>query len=393
MRFALAIGLCLAPFVASDLMSPDVASAKDRSRLKAQPAVQTKSQKSQVAIRGRYRAELNDNTVTIMAGGASGADAALVQDIAAVLDDGATMRVVPMIGKGPAQTLKDVMFMRGVDMGITQANILKHFAKTGELGPLESQIAYVAKLFNEEMHVLAHAGIADLAALDAKIVNIGPEGSGLELTARAVFAALGVSVRATHLDTADALAKLEAGVIDATVLIAGKPAPTLAHLGRDSGLKFLGLPYTKDLEDDYYPATLTHADYPELIEDGVRVDTVAVCAVLVSFNWSNDHTRTKKLARFVDRFFSNFDAFLVTPRHPKWRQVNFAATLEGWQRSPLAQSWIDQAKIAVAADGQGQERFQTFLAQADIGRAQVSEDQRVQLFRDFLEWSKTQKQN
>jgi len=402
MRFALAIGLCLAPFVALDLMSPDVASAKDRSRLKAQPAVQApkaqpavqaKSQKSPVAIRGRYRAELNDNTVTIMAGGASGADAALVQDIAAVLDDGAAMRVVPMIGKGPAQTLKDVMFMRGVDMGITQANILKHFAKTGELGPLESQIAYVAKLFNEEMHVLAHAGIADLAALDGKIVNIGPEGSGLELTARAVFAALGVSVRATHLDTADALAKLKAGEIDATVVIAGKPAPTLAHLGGDSGLKFIGLPYTKDLEDDYYPATLTHADYPSLIEDGARVDTVAVCAVLVSFNWSNDSARTKKLARFVDRFFSNFDAFLVTPRHPKWRQVNFAATLEGWQRSPLAQSWIDQAKTAVAADGQGQQRFQTFLAQADIGRAQVSEDQRVQLFRDFVEWSKTQKQN
>ena len=44
------------------------------------------------------------------------------------------LRVLPMVGKGPEQNIKDVMFLRGVDMGITQANLLKHFAKTGELG-------------------------------------------------------------------------------------------------------------------------------------------------------------------------------------------------------------------------------------------------------------------
>ena len=388
MRLALTIGLCLLPFVAADLLSASAADAKER-RQKAQAAVQAKQRTAPRAVRGRYRAELNNSTVTIM----TGAETAVVEDIASVLDEGAEMRVVPMIGKGPTQTLKDVMFMRGVDMGITQANILNHFAATGELGPLKSQIAYVAKLFNEEIHLLAHSGIADLKALDGRIVNIGPEGSGFELTARAVFAALGVRVRETHLDTADALAKLKAGEIDAMVVIAGKPAPILTHVRRDSGLKLLGLPYMKSLESDYYPEVLTHADYPALIDEGGRVDTISVCAVLVSFNWSEDNVRKKKLARFVDRFFSNFDAFLVDPRHPKWRQVNFAATLEEWKRSPLAQSWIDEAKAVAAADPKAQERFETFLAQADTGPTQVSEAERVKLFRAFLEWSKTQKQN
>jgi len=392
MRFALVIGLALLPLTAAGLAGTDEASAQDRAQARAQQESQAKTRASRSAIRGRYRAELNDNTVTIMGGSASGTDTAVVQDIAAVLDEGATMRVVPMIGKGPAQTLKDVMFMRGVDMGITQANILNHFAKTGELGPLKEQIVYVAKLFNEEMHVLAHSGIADLKALDGKVVNIGPEGSGHDLTVRAVFAALGVSVREVHLETTDAVAKLKAGEIDATVVIAGKPAPLLAHLGRDSGLKLLGLPYSRGLESEYYPATLTHADYPALIEDGARVDTVAVCAILVSFNWTNDTKRAAKIARFVDRFFSRFDAFLVSPRHPKWQQVNFAATLEEWERSPLAQKWIDQAKTA-AVQGGTQEHFETFLAQADVGRAQVSEAERVKLFRAFLEWSKTQTEN
>ncbi len=104
------------------------------------------------------------------------------------------------------------------------------------------------------------------------------------------------------------------------VVIAGKPAPLLAPLGPNSGLKLIGLPYMKSLENDYYPEVLSHADYPALIEEGARVDTISVCAVLVSFNWSEDSVRKKKLARFVDRFFSNFNAFLNDPRHPKWRQ-------------------------------------------------------------------------
>jgi len=342
-------------------------------------------------IRQNYRAQLNDNTVTIMAGATHGSDAAIVQDIAAVLDDGADLRVVPMIGKGPSQTVKDVLFMRGVDMGVTHATVLNHFAKTGEVGPIRDQVAYVAKLFNEEMHLLARAGIEDVKALDGKVVNFGPEGSGAEITARHVFATLGVHVSEVHLDDADAIAKLKSGEIDATILIGGKPSPLLSQIDRDSGLTLVSLPYAKGLEDETYPATLNHEDYPELIAPGARVDTVSVCAVLVSFNWDEQSARTKKLERFVNRFFSKFDAFLEAPRHPKWQQVNFAATLEGWKRSPLAQTWIDNAKTAVAADAGARKKFETFLAQADTGASTVSEEERTKLFRAFLEWSKTQK--
>jgi TRAP transporter TAXI family solute receptor len=378
MRTALAIGLCLLGVLSA--AAADSASAEDRT--------------SAQTIRDSYRGQLNGNTVMIMAGGADGTDLAIVQDLAAVLDDGEHLRVVPMVGKGPSQNLKDVLFMRGVDMGITQANILKHYAKTGELGPnLESQVAYIAKLFNEEMHVLARTEVSDIRALDGKTVNVGPEGNGAEITTRAVFDAIGITVREAHLEQADALAKLKAGDIDAIVVVAGKPAPIFTHLNDASGLKLLSVPYAKDLEDNYYPETLTQADYPQLIGDGTRIDTVAVCAVLVSFNWDKDSPRTQKLDRFVNRFFSNFNAFLAPPRHPKWQQVNFAATLEGWKRSPLAQAWIDHAKTTLAADPDARAQFETFLAQADTKAAATSEAQRAKLFRDFLEWSKTHDQN
>ena len=171
-----------------------------------------------------------------------------------------------------------------------------------------------------------------------------------------------------HLSDADAIQKLKSGEIAASIVVTGKPAPALSNIKDARGLKLLAVPYIKGLEDSYYPATLTHDDYPELVPAGGRVDTVSVCAVLVSFNWPSDSVRYEKIAKFVNRFFSNFDAFLKAPRHPKWREVNFAATLEGWHRSPLAQDWIDRAAKASTSTAE-RDHFDAFLAQASGGRA------------------------
>ncbi|HEU4476033.1 MAG TPA: TAXI family TRAP transporter solute-binding subunit, partial [Methyloceanibacter sp.] len=300
---------------------------------------------------------------------------------------------LPMVGKGPEQNIKDVLFLRGVDMGVTQANLLKHFDKTGELGPnLKGQIAYVAKLFNEELHILVREEVNDIKELSGKPVNFGPEGSGAEITGRLIFEALGVETQKLHINDADAIEKLKRGEIAATIAVTGKPAPVLASLKDASGLKLLAVPYAEGLEDEYYPGTFTHEDYPNLVQAGRSIDTVSVCAVLVSFNWSGDSVRYAKIAKFVDRFFANFDRFLVAPRHPKWREVNFAATLEEWRRSPLAQKWIDRAKQTT--DTASRTHFDAFLAQAGGERATpISEAERAELFRAFLQWSKGRSQN
>jgi TRAP transporter TAXI family solute receptor len=376
MRIALTLGLCLLACTA--VAAPR---AKDDANSDAKAAKAD-------TIRDNFRSRMNENVVTIMAGSPTGTDLAIVQDIAEVLN-GDGLRVVPMVGQGPAQNVKDVLFLRGVDMGVTQANILKYFARTGELGPdFIDQVAYVAKLFNEEMHVLVRDDVKSIEDLKGRPVNFGAQGSGAEITGRLVFEALGIDVKQLHLSDDEALQKLQSGEIAGTIVVTGKPAPMLANLRNTSGLKLLPVPYAKALEDSYYPATLTHDDYPDLVPAGGRVDTVAVCAVLVSFNWSDDSPRYKKIGRFVDRFFTDFDQFLKPPHHPKWREVNYAATLEGWHRSPLSQAYIDRVKAA-AADGSTKKNFDTFLAQAaPAGGARLSDAERADLFKAFLEWSK-----
>ena len=67
--------------------------------------------------------------------------------------------------------------------------------------------------------------------------------------------------------------------------------------------------------------------------------------------------------------------------------MNFAATLEGWNRSPLAQSWIDRAKASTNTAERN--HFDAFLAQANGPReTPISDAERADLFRAFIEWNK-----
>src|SRR5262245_13748726 len=159
MRIALACGLSLLAVAAVAVPSLTDQANAEVSTVNTGASTVVAAQNT----RENFRARINENVVTVMAGSPSGTDLAVIQDLAEVLDDGDNLRVLPMVGKGPEQNIKDVMFLRGVDMGITQANLIKHFDRTGDLGPnLKGRITYIAKLFNEEMHVLVRSEVTDI---------------------------------------------------------------------------------------------------------------------------------------------------------------------------------------------------------------------------------------
>jgi TRAP transporter TAXI family solute receptor len=337
------------------------------------------------------RERINNAVVTVLSGNRDGDALGVVYDLSEVLDEGDKLRVMPMVGKGSAQNIKDVLLLLGVDMGIAHSNLLNHYAKTGELGDIKERLTYIAKLFNEEMHVIAGSGINSIQDLSGKSVNFGEAGSGTQATSELVFQALGIKVNEVNMGQAEALQAISDGKIAATILITGKPSSFVKTLNKSDGLKLIPIPFSKPLVDDYYPATLTHADYPKLIGENEHVDTVANCAVLIAFNWPKGSSRYLKVARFVDAFFNHFDEFRKPPHKAKWRDVNFAATLEGWKRFPEAQVWIDAAKAkevaeAQAKDASTQAEFNRFIASRGDSPPVRTTAQRDALFRAFLKW-------
>jgi TRAP transporter TAXI family solute receptor len=294
-------------------------------------AQQTLSPSAAQQSLARRTNEANAGTVGVIAGGVDGTYIRIAADLAAVLDSGETLRVIAMIGKGSLQNIQDIVLLRGVDIGIVQSDALA-FARRNRLVPgADNLIQYIAKLYDEEIHILARPGISSVQDLAGQTVNVDVRGSGTAMTASLVFDALGLRVNTAN-DVQDvALSKLRAGEIAAMVFVAGKPARLFAGIPPDSGLRFLPIRPTAALMETYLPATLSASDYPALVPaDGV--ETIAVGAVMAVYAWTPGSERHRKVARFVDALHSRFDEFLRPPRHPKWREVNLAAQVPGWVR-------------------------------------------------------------
>src|SRR5436305_2625113 len=132
---------------------------------------------------GTLGERVNSNTIAIVSGNLNATYLTIAYDMSAVLDGGDDFRILPVVGKGGGQNIKDVRFLKGVDLGITQSNLLPYFKKTNEIGAIDDKIVYVAKLFNEEMHLIVRAdsGINSLADLAGRRVNFSDIGSGTQL--------------------------------------------------------------------------------------------------------------------------------------------------------------------------------------------------------------------
>jgi TRAP transporter TAXI family solute receptor len=336
--------------------------------------------------------KLNQNTVTVVSGNPNGTYLYLAYDMSAVLDDGNELRVLPVIGKGGYQNVMDILHLRGVDLGITQANIMSYLKKTGEFGPnIDARLAYVARLYNEEMHVLAGPGITRIQDLSGKKVNFSDVGSGTQFSTRLIFELLGIKAEEVNMGQGDGYQKVKSGEIAATVLIAGKPTGAFGKFKLEPGMTLLPVPYTEALEQDYLPTKLTSDDYPNLIKKGSTLDTIAIPSVLAVYNWPRDTDRYRRVAKFIDAFFSKFPEFQQPARHVKWKEANITATLRGWRRFPAAEEWLERnAKQAAAAPAPAAIDPAVVRAQAAKAAPNDAAEQE-RLFRQFMDWAKTQK--
>jgi uncharacterized protein len=340
---------------------------------------------------------INRGVVELETGRAAGISVRISEDLANVIDDGATRRVLPVVGKGALENISDLSLLHGIDLAILQDDVLNYARQQNLLPGLENRLSYIAKLYNEEFHLLARRDIKTVADLANQKVNVDLRGAGTEITAGRLFGLLNVAIVVTNDDQEVALEKLKSGEIAALAFVAGKPAPIFSALSSANGLHFLTIPLNPAVTAAYVPARLTTEDYPALIEVNQPVDTVAVGAVLAAANLQPGSERYKNVVNFVDAFFTGFQSLLTPGHHPKWREVNIAAELPGWQRFPPAADWLQRNNTQVAAAPNETDLKSIFARFIDerqrvSGGTPLSQQQKDDLFGQFQRWEKTQSQ-
>jgi TRAP transporter TAXI family solute receptor len=327
---------------------------------------------------------LNANTVTLITGTIGGTYVQIGADLASVLDDGNKLRVLPIVGRGSVQSVADILFLQGVDLGIVRADTLDYLERKGFAKDIKKQFTYITKLYNEEMTVIAPKSIHSLRDLEGKTVSVDLPNGSTFITVLTVAERLGMKANFVYIEQRIAMEKMKKGEIDAVIVVGGKPYKSVSTFENDGRFHLVKVDYEKPLQADYLPTTLTSKDYPNLIAEGETVDTIAVPALLAAYNWSPKTDRYRKLTNFVNAFFTKFPQFQKPPFHPKWKEVSLSAPLPGWNRFQPAQDWLNSHGVEPVT----RDKFQSFLSQ-NSAKLPAGTDKEV-LFQQFQAWEAAQ---
>jgi TRAP-type uncharacterized transport system substrate-binding protein len=138
------------------------------------------------------RTRKNSWTVGVAGGQLSGTFMTFANELAEVLNDGDNLRVIPIVTYGAASNLEDLLYLRNVDIAVTQADVFEYFRTQRKISNLETRINYIIRLPVSELHVLARTDVNTFEDLRGKKVSFGPAGSASSLTGTIVFQRLGV---------------------------------------------------------------------------------------------------------------------------------------------------------------------------------------------------------
>ena len=384
---AVCLGLCaLADNATSQTALPP------RPRPTLQPAVPRNDPNTVWTIPDHNR--INEGTVTVITAPAGGATSVFGSDMARVLDDDEAVRVLPVLGTGPVRNVIDVLYLKSIDMGIITTDVPEFYKLQYRIPDVTSKLRYIAKLYHNEVHVVARTSIRSIFDLEGKRI-VAPADVGYH-AAKVIFSRLDIKPASIDNQTDDArsIQKIIDGEADAYITSTGKVFPLARNLikNENRALHLVPIPFDRRLQDLYLPTTLSSEEYPNLLAPGETIETLAASQLLVAYNWPENSERYRKVSRFVDAFFSKIAEFQKPPRHPKWSESSIVAVVPGWQRFKASEDWLAAHNLAPVTQSAETDKvkFQKFLTD---GQIQDGSDpaKRETLFRQFQEWKKRQR--
>jgi TRAP-type uncharacterized transport system substrate-binding protein len=344
--------------------------AQSRSRRLEDPRIPTAT----AAGEDEKVSEVNDWTLGVAGGFFEGTFIRFAVELAKGLDDGDNLRILPIVSYGGNENINDLLYLKGVDIAIAYTDTLDLYKRSGRVKNIEQRINYISELLVGELYIYARPEIKTLKDLEGKTVSLGTKGGSATTTGPIVFDRLGVRPNLVYVNITVAAEKMKTGEIAAIVSTGGKPNDLFVKLKPEPGFHFLPIEFGPKLADYYVPCPLAHDDYPQLIPVGETVQTLCMQAVLAVYNFPKGSDRARRVGRFIDYYFDRFENLKQPSFHPKWKDVNLAANVPGWNRY-----WQAAQKLAST---------DTAAAAPNGTSANLDPPSRERLFKEYLMWSR-----
>ena len=331
--------------------------------------------------------QLNANTVSLMTGSFGSTYAQVGADLASVLDNGTSLRILPVMGRGSVQAVADILLLRGVDAGIVRKDTLvlprPQGLRQGHPQPVRLRRQDVqrgnARPGAEDDHQHEGARRQDRGGRFARQLDLRDGDQ---------------RVRPARDQAASDLSRAAAG--------GGHAAQGRGRRDRGDRRQAAAM-----AEPDQRPQSASGAGrIREAAAGGVSAFQAWLgglpgpggggwlCrdhpaeAVLASYNWAPNSDRYRRLSLLVDTMFDKVAQLQRPPFHPKWKEMAPRATVSGWTRFKAAQEWLDR-NMPPPAGTAAASGAAPVLAPAPVAApaaALAPQEQRDPLYREFLEW-------
>ena len=333
----------------------------------------------------------NTWTVGVAGGLLSGTYMTFADELAQVLDDGDNLRVIPMVTYGAASNLDDLLYLRGVDIAMTQADVFEYYRTQRKTPNLENRVHYIIRLPVSEMHVLARNDIHSIEDLRGKKVNFGPAGSASSLTGSIVFQRLGVQVQQVLYDNPTAMQKLKSGELGALVRVIPKPIDFFAKIPANSGLHLVPIPVLQDIRGLLHAGRVRRGRVSDAGAARARYRHDRGAGGALRLQLAQEHRPLSP--RLPLRRGALHEMGQVPQASPPSEMARRQSGGDRAGLDALALRRRDASARRPARRAQSAGRcgeFAAFLKNNGTAGASLSQDQREALFREFLQWQSRQ---
>ena len=347
------------------------------------------------------RQKANAGTVSLITGGVDGVSNTyqqLASDLASVLDAKSELRVLPIIGYGSLQNIEDMLYLKGIDVGMVHSDVMRHMEQKQVLPGARNRLRYVTKLYDEQLHVLANTKYTDVRKLNGQTIIVGRPGSGNEMSALTLLRDLRLKVKIIHVEFDEGVQQVRDGRAAAMVVVTRKPSSKLRKIKANSGLHFLPVPMTKTVLRTYFPDPLTAEDYPNLVSPGKSVETARMAAILAVYNWKDKSLRYANVTKFIRTFIGKLDQLSQASRKDVWQKLDLTGKVKGWQQyepaANIIRKVVDSRQVVPAGFNSKTKKNSEFAAFVKLVQStsskKYSPEELLKLYLSYKDWSQKQ---
>jgi len=272
-------------------------------------------------------------------------DVETVNDVARALNEEGTMRIVPILGESAVANVRDLLYLRGVDAGILNADVLAYLRITDEMPAAQRRVRYVTKLYDKTVLLVVAPSIAGIGDLQGKKIATAGETTDSGVTARTIVSLAKIDAELVATTTPKAVEGLLTGEVSAFIAVERDAAALLRFIPEGSGLRIVPLPASPALSEIYGSRQVAAIEAPSLLPPA-GVETLTVPALLAVFDWKAGGTRYPAVARFVEKLVARTAEAASFEDGRAWREIAPDAGISGWQRFQPASEAIEATATA-----------------------------------------------